>query len=513
MSRLLKRLRPLDVAGCLLALGYGLPSLWYPFGNDQALHYYIGKGLLLGELPYVTGISGKPVGIFVIHALAVALFGDTQAAIRILELLCVLSMGVLIAFCAAGAARRPRDGEVGTAALLLSVINYSYADYWNNAHPEIFEGLLLLGAACALLFDASRRRRSLAVGALCGLAVMVKYTAAVTALPIGIYCLLAAFRDGGPERARRRTVESALLCAAGGVAVVALCVLPFLVSGNINLMWEVTVDLLLKYRGKAPAIPNRIPSFVNLKYAGTLAIAVGVACAVGFAAARRRRDRERLHHGIFLTALFAGAVFNVLAQGRMFTYHWIVVFPFCALLLSWALGELLPRREIVQLPIAVLLAAAVFVFEPAWPSNNFYGYRAHVRNLASYLSGQRDRDTYINAFKGKTPFDRYTVLDEIGRTIRRQARDGDTLCVRGFAAPIYQVAGLRCTSRHVAPWTMKNGPRYWKKEYRADLEERPPTFIVTFDDRDADIRGLEQRGYVAQEMPGGFVLMKRRRFE
>ena len=82
-----RRLRVFDAVGCLLAVAYGTPSVWYPFGNDQALHWYLGDGILRGDLPYVTGISGKPPGIFLVHALAIVLFGDTQAAIRILEVL------------------------------------------------------------------------------------------------------------------------------------------------------------------------------------------------------------------------------------------------------------------------------------------------------------------------------------------------------------------------------------------------------------------------------------------
>jgi len=120
--------RPLDAAGVLLAILYAVPAFFYPHGNDQALHAYLGQGILLGELPYQHGISGKPPLIFAAHAVATMLFGANQWAIRALEALCLWPMAVWIArlFRAEG----PRqDGDVGAAAVILYGFYYTYFDY------------------------------------------------------------------------------------------------------------------------------------------------------------------------------------------------------------------------------------------------------------------------------------------------------------------------------------------------------------------------------------------------
>ena len=41
-----------DALGSVLAVGFSLPAWTYLFGNDQALHWYLGQHWLRGELPY-----------------------------------------------------------------------------------------------------------------------------------------------------------------------------------------------------------------------------------------------------------------------------------------------------------------------------------------------------------------------------------------------------------------------------------------------------------------------------
>ncbi|HET6337178.1 MAG TPA: hypothetical protein VFG30_28330, partial [Polyangiales bacterium] len=123
------RAHPWDVFGCVAAMVYGIPTVWYPFGSDQGIHWYLGHRLLEGVMPYASGISGKPPLIFLVHAFAEVLFGNHQSSIRLLEVLSMPLFGWLIA---TGVRRRDqpvRDGEAGCAALLLSAAVYTYQDY------------------------------------------------------------------------------------------------------------------------------------------------------------------------------------------------------------------------------------------------------------------------------------------------------------------------------------------------------------------------------------------------
>lgn len=507
---LLRRIRALDALGCLLAVAYGVPSVWYPFGNDQALHWYLGDGILKGELPYVTGISGKPPGIFVVHTLAIALFGDTQASIRILEVLGVVVLGVLAALCAARPGSRLPDGAAGAAALLISAVNFSYSDHWNTAHPEFWESLFLMAAAAVALHDHRPARRPFLAGLLCGAAFMFKYTAAVSALAIAAWCGWLVLTDRTqPDRVKR------LFWAAGfyllGVLVVfVVCVLPFLVTGNLEPMWEIMFKLILKYRARAPEISGGAASWLRWRYGGTLALATGVACAGGFVVLYLKRGSVSLVKWFFLFFLFLTAVLNVVVQGRYFSYHWVVVFPFAVLMMLWLMQRAVPRRGSLQLLAAVALTCGAYFYEPKWATNRYYSYRSHVTNLTEYLQGKRSRDRYIKAFRGKSRHDAYRLLEKVGLAVRERARPGDTLCVRGFSTPIYQITQLRCPSRHVAPWLMNAGFRKWRREYRNDLRKTPPTFIITFLDRKRDVKMLRRRGYRSERIAGEYVLMTRR---
>ncbi len=512
LSSRLRRLRTLDAIGCLLAVAYAVPSVWYPFGNDQGLHWYIGDGILKGELPYVDGISGKPPGIFLVHALAIALFGDTQASIRILEVLGVVVLGLLVAVCAVAPRIRLPDGAVGAVALAVSAVNYSYTDHWNTAHPEFWESLLLVAAAVVALHDERPVRRPFLAGLLCAMAFMFKYTAAVSALAIAAWCGWLVVQQGSLSDRARRLALAAAWYLLGVLLVLAIVVLPFLVTGNLEPMWEIMYKLILRYRARAPEITGGAAGWLGWRYGGTLAAATAVAAlgGLGLVFWRWRLDAQSPARWLFLLALFLAGVGNVAVQGRFFTYHWIVVFPFSVLLLSWLLQRVAPTRGSLQLLAVIGLTLAVYFYEPKWPTNRYYSYREHVTSLVKYLRGERSRNAYIKAFRGKSRHDAYRLMERVGLAIRAQARPGDTLCVRGFSTPIYQVAQLRCPSRHVAPWLMNAGYRRWRVEYRRDLRKNPPTFIVTFVDRKLDVRMLRRRGYTSKRVTGEYLLMTRR---
>jgi hypothetical protein len=118
-------------------------------------------------------------------------------------------------------------------------------------------------------------------------------------------------------------------------------------------------------------------------------------------------------------------------------------------------------------------------------------------------------DDVRSRFERLGRYDKHGVQQRIGALAKQRAKPGDTLCVRGFLSPIYQASGMRCTSRHAIEAFIGLGPPAWKQEYATDLRARPPTFIVTFDDRAHDLRALAKRGYVAIHREDGLVLLHR----
>jgi hypothetical protein len=95
----------------------------------------------------------------------------------------------------------------------------------------------------------------------------------------------------------------------------------------------------------------------------------------------------------------------------------------------------------------------------------------------------------------KNALDHYDRHENVARWIVERTTASDTICVRGCAAPIYQVTGLRCPSRFFSEDTVAFGLPEWSPEHEADLEESPPTFFVTFSDRHSEIQQYVRRGY------------------
>ncbi len=495
-----------DALGCLLGLLYGLPSLIYPFGADQGIHWYVGYGWLHGHMPYATGISGKPPGIFVVHAIASALFGPEQSAIRALELLSMPLLGFFVASAARTLGQALRPGAWGAATLLCSVVNYTYADYWNTAHPEHWAALCLLAGVHVASQAAHNRRRAVATGALCMAAFVLKYPAAAVAIPIALLCGLRAWREH-PERRLTAFAEAAGFYSLGVGLVAGFTLLPFAITDTIGPLIEVCVDMTERYVGSGKHNTEWWPGFWAWSRGGTLLLWAATLTLLGGVSVARARDRRGVFQGMWLLVLLLSAIASVVLQLRNWSYHWVSVFPFMVALGIWGAQRLVCRGSLL-LAIAVLSALAAYHVRPRFVAHVPRDYRAHVQAWVAHIRGENSADETRSRFERIGRYDRYGVQQRIAAFAKKQARPGDTLCVRGFLSPIYQASGMRCTSRHAIEAFLGFGPASWKQEYAADLRARPPTFIVTFEDRRHDLRALAKRGYVAIYREDGLVLLR-----
>ena len=168
-----------------LALLYALPSLAYPFGRDQAYHYYIGRWWLEGLLPYRDSFDSKPPFLFALHALAVWIFGPTQLGIRIMDLVATVSSGIIVAF-AVRRDRSPVRGELGAIILMSVSIYYTCFDYWDTAQSERFEGLMLAASYLSVVRIRRLWLASSTSGALSACAILFKLPAILPALGIAL---------------------------------------------------------------------------------------------------------------------------------------------------------------------------------------------------------------------------------------------------------------------------------------------------------------------------------------
>lgn len=503
--------RPVDLLGLALALLYAAPALVYPHGNDQALHWYIGQGILLGELPFESGVSGKPIGIFVVHAMSGVLFGNAQWAIRALEALTLLIMApLLVTLLRTPGGERPRDGEVATAAVVLFSIHYTFFDYWDISHPETWVGLCTLAATCVALHDRRPARRVTLVGVLCGAGFMIKYTAAVIALPIAAFCGLRAMlaaRDRGSHPMTALFVAAGLFLLGVG-AVFILCVLPFVIGGALEPMWEVLYTFTARYVKQAPGVPYTA-LWTRLIFGGGALIASGAALSIGLSVSALRSQTRALQRGLLLLAITLAALLSVWLQKRFFSYHFMVAAPWLSACIVYGLRAVLAHRARITSTLAIALAAAALWLEPAWCSHPKMSYARHMERTEAYLRGKMKRWSYLAAFTGMNYLDQYRVHERIGLEAKRRSRPGDQLCARGFAPAVYQVSGMRCPSRHVIQMWPAGLPE-WESEFHATIRKHRPRFIVTFADRPHEVRQYRRLGYRPTRMPSIYLLMEHR---
>lgn len=512
--------RPFDCLGLLLALTFALPALLYPPGNDQALHGYVGRGILLGQLPYAHGVSGKPVGIFVAHALSIALFGYNAVAIRALEALCLLPTAFfLVAICRPRGAA-VRDGELGSAALLLFGLYYTYFDYWDISHPELFVATLSLWAAHVALNSLQPSwMRCLACGALGGAAFMFKYPAAAMAVPAAAVCglrAMAPYRSPLPSQSRtsgagRLLLElgrAAALYVAGVVVVFALAVLPFWLGHAIDPMWEVLYTFTARYVDQAPGLAFKA-TWLGAHFGGPPLVLACLALALGLLIYGGRRERGALLRGVMLLSLLLSTLLSIWVQKRLFTYHFTVLAPMLAGAVYYGVRSLAKSgAHRLLLPAAAALCLAALVSRPAWSVKPDYNYLQYMDDAFEYVRGALPRERFLAPFVGKNYLDHYAIHEVIGLKIKAQSQKGDEVCARGFAPSIYLVSGLRCPSRHVIQ-AQPAGLPHWEPEFWHTIAEREPRFVVTFKDRPKDLKRLRRLGYRPQPLPSIYVLMER----
>src|SRR5688572_15131728 len=96
------------------AIVVGLSSVWFPFGRDQGLFYYVGREWLeRGAIPYRDVWDHKTPLIYAVHAAAIAVFGPGMWPIRIVELLLMPLVGWLASGVATPIGERRLPGSLG----------------------------------------------------------------------------------------------------------------------------------------------------------------------------------------------------------------------------------------------------------------------------------------------------------------------------------------------------------------------------------------------------------------
>lgn len=192
-------------AGALLLLALATLALRiWDIGNpvihvDEQYYLLVGARMWDGALPFIDIWDRKPVGLFLIYALAAALPGDGIIGYQMLACLAAFATAVIVQRTALTIGARPVGAlAAGLAYLLwLSLLGGrgGQAPVFYNLLPALAVWLLI---SCAR--DTASPRRIAVRGLLaclaCGVAIQIKYTAAIEGAFVGLAGCWLLIRSG-----------------------------------------------------------------------------------------------------------------------------------------------------------------------------------------------------------------------------------------------------------------------------------------------------------------------------
>ena len=348
-----------------------LPFLGEPLFADEAVYSVIGRGLLDGQLPYRDLFDNKPPVLYGWFALSFLLFGEEPWAPRLLAAAVLAGTAALVHMQARLLFSRRAAYGVSVAFGATGALATLTAD----ATSEIFM-LLPMTASLVATTIAIRRRRGrwlLLAGVLGGLALMTKPVALWNGLALAAFILIWGWRTYEGLWPRLRP---AVLLAAGAAAGSALAVLPMMLTGTFDELFDAIVTFPMQYRAELSDV-DRLKRFA----VGALARfplfggALVLATVWGFALLLRRR-RWPDDHLLLLWAL--GSAIGVASPGFFFRHYFVQLFPAMALLTVVALGSrhAIPRpafRPAANIALVavwgVTIATAVALNGPAYTAS------------------------------------------------------------------------------------------------------------------------------------------------
>jgi hypothetical protein len=447
----------LAVIGLVLLLA--LPTLTYPLGRDQGEFAVIGRGLLQGKAPYTDLWNPKPPAVFAVYAGAMALFGQSGPALRLIDLL----MAPVLLGSVWWIGRRAGGQRAGLWAALLFGIFYFTETFWTLTQND---GIALvpmtLGMVAALRASDGGRRGwawALLSGLFAGAAFWFKYPFLLFAGAAAVaYTLMAArirWRDAG--------------AFAGGLLASGAFGAGLLIGVGA---WDALLESA-RVTSDYTALGFNWPDF-----AGAMQTALGfrwphwglafVLGAVGMVAGLWPRltpgARQRRMTGVLLVWLITGfAMMAVQAKG--YDYHWLPLLPPLALLAGLGAAALTRR-----LPGAVQAAAGLVVFALA--------LAAVWGPALPFLTGREDQTTYFDRFQAGefNAGESQRVVDYL----RARNVPGDSLYIWGFRPEIYYLTGLNPATRFFFQFPLVGNwyPQAWREENVDVLWAALPPYVA-----------------------------------
>jgi hypothetical protein len=512
-----------DVVGLLFATLFGVTSLVVPFGRDQGLYFYVAREwALAGKIPYRDVFDHKTPGIYVMHYLSIRLFGETMWGIRVFDWLTVIGTAFVVAWLRTPRGEKIARGDVGRAALFVTVLFYGVLNFWDSAQSELQYTLFgLLSVAAARKYVAGNKAMPVLAGFAMGLALVMK----PPVMWIGTLTLVTFGLQFRAERTRAKEIVTVLaLLGAGATLPIASTLGYFAKHHALAAMKDIVVGANGYYvsheHAKNPFLDGIDSIQGYLSYTSPIVLSLLLGSAFAFAFAKRAGDQTRAKAYKSAFAVAFVCFLCVAMQMKFYLLHFTpMVAPMALLgvLLSDDVSRGFESRGFgPRFARAVPWLVVTFAFFMA----SWTGRRLVEQQMAAarYLSGQDDRQTFLHRFSfPDTKFD-YADSEWVGLWLRDHTTPDETVLVRGFQPEVYVSARRSAPGRFFWSLFLTNPSRaYRREEYLAEdreaFERKKPRYVVARRDKEeVDLdhpKYYEALGYRIVAERGFFVIMER----
>jgi hypothetical protein len=363
----------------LVALGL---RVW-DFGNpvihvDEQFYLLVGERMWQGAVPFVDIWDRKPVGLFLIYAVAAAFPGDGILAYQLMATAAAIATAAVVRSASLRVGARPSGALLAGIAYLLWLPMLG----GRGGQAPVFYNLLVAVAvfrtlALPALATAQRRaailRSGLIACLLAGVAIQVKYTAAVEGAFVGLAHLWWLHRAGGR---RGGLIVAGLAWAVAGLLPTAIAYAAYATMGPAaaEVFWFANFSSIFL---RAPYPPGELA----MRLLGIAAqLSPLIACALLGWRLRPRPTPAPL--GIAYGWL-GSALLGFAAIGTFFDHYALPLIAPLALLSAATFGRR-PRAAVGALGIGLLL----FLAERAFVADDAPGARETARLVALNAHGQ-----------------------------------------------------------------------------------------------------------------------------
>jgi hypothetical protein len=445
-------------------------TLTYPFNNDNALFAYMSALLLEGRLPYIGSWDQNFPGILLIHTPQILLFGRSQLAFHVWDILIQL-IGAYYLF---RLGLRLGGRQAAFLAPVICAFYYVQQGLWMAGERDTYVSILLLAAIYHASDHYKLSRRAILAGVLLGVAMLFRPTFGLLVPCFLIYLLLE----------RRKPAELTRFATGATIPVLILAVI-YLLAGGLDEFYAATISFnTAVYIGQGSIFSFWEPVRFYL---------LVVPFAIYGLWSLYKTDRNIT---LLIALCFAAAIVSIILLYRHSVYHYHPAMTLFLLLGAIGFGGVIARilesARSRTAKLALQLASVTVVL-------GFFTVQTLRGNTIKTVLGDlftgkiKSLDHAYSYYEGSPDFGVH-VQKAVGEYLRTHTTCGDAVQMFGpYSYPQYYShtsTASRFQTLH-ALTMRREGDRLtphqtaWRREYLADLARVQPMYFIVCDAPDA----------------------------